>query len=101
MSKTDAYPEQFPRNNCQQNARWMALMYPELTRVEGYLVLTDHDGTERRVEHAWNETPDGQVVDSTAWAFEGTLPYRYERDAEAWARLAASVAEIEAERGSA
>jgi hypothetical protein len=86
------YPERFPRGNCQQNARWMTLMYPELTSVEGYLVFTEPDGTERRLEHAWNETADGRVVDSTAWAFDGqTLPYRYERDPQAWSRFAALV----------
>jgi hypothetical protein len=67
----------------------MTLMHPELTVVSGYLVLTDTSGLEYRLEHSWNETPDGQIVDSTAWAFaEMPLPYRYERDLEAWGRLA-------------
>jgi hypothetical protein len=71
------YDERLPRGNCQQNARWMTLMHPELSIVDGYLVNTTPDGTDFRVEHSWNETPDGQVVDSTAWAFEGWgLPYR-------------------------
>ena len=87
------YPERLPRNNCRQNARWMTLMYPELTAADGYLVFTAPDGQEYRTEHSWNETPDGQLVDSTAWAFEGqALPYRYERDPEAWARLNCSLA---------
>jgi hypothetical protein len=74
------YDDRLPRNNCFQNARWMVLMHPELVIVDGYLVFTDHDGQEYRLEHAWNETPDGQLVDSTAWAFEGmTLPCHYER----------------------
>lgn len=77
------YDERLPRNNCFHNARWMVLMYPELSYVEGNLVFTDHDGREYRLEHAWNATPDGRLVDSTAWAFEGTLPYRYERHIDA------------------
>jgi hypothetical protein len=91
-----AYPERLPRNNCRQNARWMTLMHPELTQVEGYLVLTDHDGREYRTAHTWNETPDGQLVDSTAWAFEDqVLPYRYEPNPQAWPRMDALVAELE------
>jgi hypothetical protein len=85
------YTERFSRNNCQQNARLMTLMHPELAVVEGYLVLTDHDGREYRTEHSWNETPDGQVVDSTAWAFDETLPYRYEPDPRAWERFEAVI----------
>ena len=60
-------------------------MYPELATVEGYLVFTEPDGTDRRLEHTWNETPDCEVVDSTAWAFGQALPYRYEPDPGAWA----------------
>jgi hypothetical protein len=86
------YPERFPRGNCRQNARWMTLMYPELVAVDGYLVNTAADGTEFRVEHTWNQAPDGQLVDSTAWAFEGeALPYRYEPDPQAWGRLASQI----------
>jgi len=55
-------------------------------------VFTDHDGQEFRLQHSWNETPNGLIVDSTAWAFEGqALPHRYERDPEAWARLEAGI----------
>jgi hypothetical protein len=81
------YPEQGMPGFCQENARWMVEMHPELSVVEGYLVFTDRDGEEYRTEHTWNDIPDGAVVDSTAWAFEGeTLPYRYERDPQAWPR---------------
>jgi hypothetical protein len=59
-------------------------------------VLTDHDGQEHRLAHSWNEAPDGQLVDSTAWAFEDqVLPYRYERDPQAWVRAG----RLEDERG--
>src|SRR6266446_4717519 len=86
----NAYPERFPRGNCHQNARWMVQLHPELSYVQGYLVFTDPGELEHRVTHAWNETPDGLVVDSTAWAFEGqTLAYRFERDPGTWARLEA------------
>jgi hypothetical protein len=77
----------------------MVLMHPELSCVEGYLVLTDHDGQEYRVAHSWNETPDGQLVDSIAWALEGQVqPIRYERDPEAWARLAVIAEDLAARR---
>jgi hypothetical protein len=82
-----AYTERLPARNCRQNARWMAERHGELSIVEGYLVVTDRDGREYRTEHTWNETPDGQLVDSTAWTFKVTLPYRYERDPEAWVRV--------------
>lgn len=89
------YDERLPRNNCFQNAQWMVLMHPELSYVEGYLVFTDHGGREYRLLHAWNATPDGQLVDSTEWAFEDqALPYRYEQDFEACDRLAAQVEEL-------
>jgi len=75
------------------------LGHPELSCVEGYLVLTDHAGQEYRIAHSWNETPDGQLVGSIAWAFEGqVLPIRYERDAEAWARLAVIAEDLAARR---
>lgn len=94
-----SYDERLPHNNCRQNARWMTLMHPELTSVEGYLVFTDHDGQEYRLPHSWNETPGGQIVDSTAWAFEDqALPHRYERDPEAWARLEADIGAMATER---
>lgn len=83
------YDEQFPQGFCQVAARCMTEMHPELSYVEGYLVFTSQYGQERRTEHCWNETPDGTVVDSVAWNFEDEQPYRYERDPEAWARLAA------------
>jgi hypothetical protein len=92
------YDERLPRGNCQQNARIMTAMYPELTQAEGYLVLAGPDGTEFRIEHSWNETPDGQIVDSTAWAREGTGTYRYERDPQAWARFAGSVDSLRRDR---
>jgi len=72
----------------------MTLMHPQLTEAEGYLVLALPDGAEYRIEHTWNETPDGQIVDSTAWAFEDTGTYRYERDPQAWARFAAAAADL-------
>ncbi|MGH8835957.1 MAG: hypothetical protein ACRDWG_13335 [Actinomycetes bacterium] len=84
------YRERLPRDNCRQNAWWMVAMYLELTYVEGYLVFTDPDGTERRLEHAWNEAPGCHIVDSTAWAFAEEGPYRYEPDHLAWLRLADS-----------
>jgi hypothetical protein len=87
----NVYRERFPRDNCRQNAWWMVAMYPELVYVEGYLVFTELDGTERRMEHAWNEAPDGRIVDSTAWAFAEEGPYRYQPDHLAWLRLADSM----------
>ncbi len=90
-----SYDERLPRGNCRQNARWMVLMHPELTSVEGYLVFTDHDGQDYRLQHSWNETPDSKIVDSTAWAFEGdVLPFRYERDPGAWSRLSAMAEDL-------
>jgi hypothetical protein len=59
MARKRDYPERFPVGACQQSARWMVKLHPELTYVEGYLVFIEPDGTERRMEHAWNETPDG------------------------------------------
>jgi hypothetical protein len=92
------YDERFPANNCQQNARWMSILHPGLSVVEGYLVFTERDGTEFRTEHAWNETAAGTVVDSTAWAFkDDALPCRYERDPGAWPRFRA---QVEALRGA-
>lgn len=88
---TGAYSERLSGGNCRENAWWMVAMYPELSYVEGYVVFTESDETERRMEHAWNEAPDGRIVDSTAWAFAGTAPYRYERDLQAWPRLAESM----------
>ena len=87
----DYYRDRLPRDNCRQNAWRMAAMYPELVYVEGYLVFTEPDGTERRMEHAWNEAPGGRIVDSTAWAFAGREPSRYQPDHLAWPRLAASM----------
>lgn len=50
---------------------------------------------------SWKETPDGQLVGSIAWAFEGqVLPIRYERDAEAWARLAVIAKDLAARRST-
>ena len=83
--------ERLPGNNCRQNAWWMVAMYPELAYVEGYLVFTDPDGTEQRMEHAWNQAPGGRIVDSTAWAFAEEGPYRYQPDHLAWPRLADSM----------
>jgi hypothetical protein len=88
---TGAYSDRLPGNSCRDNAWWMAAMYPELSYVEGYVVFTEPDETERRMEHAWNQTPNGRIVDSTAWAFAGTAPYRYERDHLAWPHLADSM----------
>ena len=59
------------------------------------------DGQEYRVAHSWNETPDGQLVDSIAWALEGQVqPIRYERDPEAWARLAVIAEDLAARRST-
>lgn len=87
------YPERLPRNNCAWNSHVMVLLHPELSFVEGYLVFTSPDGSEFRMEHCWNAAPDGRVVDSTIWAVDeaGTLPYRYEPDPQAWARLGMNV----------
>ena len=90
---TETYAEQFPRGNCQQNARWMTAMYPELTITDGYLVFGE-PGTERRMEHTWNVTPGGEIADSTAWAFAGTGAYRYEADPESWNRLAGCLGQL-------
>jgi hypothetical protein len=77
-----SYPERFPECRCRENARQMVMLHPELRYVEGHLVfpLAEPFG-ERRMEHAWNVTPDGSVVDSTGWAYENARPFRYERDA--------------------
>lgn len=93
---TPMYSERGPRNDCQRNARLMTYRYPELAYVEGYLVTTAPDGREYRTEHAWNVSPAGDIVDSTAWAFDGGLPYRYEADADAWPKLQRRVDELRA-----
>jgi hypothetical protein len=71
------YSERLPEGCCHQNARCMAERHPELAYVEGYLVfpLAEPFG-DYRLEHAWNETPDGTIVDSTAWPYDP--PFRYE-----------------------
>ena len=50
--------------------------------------FTDPDGMKRRLEHAWNQAPGGQIVDCTVWAFAEEGPCRYEPDHLAWQRLA-------------
>jgi hypothetical protein len=74
----DGYPERLPECHCQQNARRMAELHPELTVVTGFLVFPRAAGFEDfRLEHAWNEV-DGRIVDATAWAYESLRPFRYE-----------------------
>ena len=75
-----SYPERLPECHCRQNARRMVTLHPELRYVEGHLVfpLADPFG-EHRLEHAWNETPDGVIVDATGWAYDDARPFRYER----------------------
>jgi hypothetical protein len=73
------YPERLPATHCWQNARLMAQRHPELRYVEGWLVIPWPDGSEMfRLEHAWNETPDGSIIDATGWAYDD-LPVRYQR----------------------
>ena len=92
------YAEKLPRNRCHYNAHLMQAMHPELAVIEGYLILDDA-GTERRMEHWWNQAPDGQRVDSTAWSYDfpGMMPYRYEACPGAWARMVQTVAEYASE----
>lgn len=79
------YP-QMPKGTCYQSSRIMAAMYPELSYVEGWMVFTDEDGADiitpsgvpMAIEHAWNVTPDGEIVDSTRDVRFDDLPRRYE-----------------------
>jgi hypothetical protein len=74
-----SYPERLPECHCRQNARRMVTLHPELRYVEGWLVFARPDPFEPyRLEHAWNVAPDGEVVDSTAWAYDGLRPFRYQ-----------------------
>ena len=73
------YPERFAECHCQQNARRMAELHPELAVVHGYLVFPTAAGFEdHRLAHTWNVTPDGAIVDSTGWAYDSLRPFRYE-----------------------
>jgi hypothetical protein len=75
-----SYPERFPACHCWENARQMVTLHPELRYVRGYLIFPRPDGTEAfRLEHAWNETPDGVIIDSTGWAYDDLRP-SYQRD---------------------
>jgi hypothetical protein len=76
----NVYPERLPECQCRENARRMVALHPELIYVEGWLVWTRPDPFEpHRLDHAWNETPDGEIVDATAWAYDNLRPFRYER----------------------
>jgi hypothetical protein len=59
----------------------MVALHPELRYVEGHLVFPRPDPFEEfRLAHAWNETPDGVIVDATGWAYDNLRPFRYQRD---------------------
>jgi hypothetical protein len=66
-----SYPERLPACHCWGNARLMVQRHPELRYVEGHLVWSR--------PYAWTETPDGQIIDPTGWAYEHMRPLRYER----------------------
>ena len=58
----------------------MAERHPGLRYAEGYLVFPRPPGYEpHRLAHAWTETPGGDIIDPTAWAYAGLGPFRYER----------------------
>jgi hypothetical protein len=74
-----SYPERFPECHCWANARQMVTLHPELRYVEGHLIFPRPDGSEAyRLEHAWNETPDGVIIDATGWAYDDLRPFRYQ-----------------------
>jgi hypothetical protein len=66
------YPT-MPPHTCHQSSRILAWLYPELSYVEGQIVLLDDDGRDVvdrdgrpwSMDHAWNETTAGEIVDST------------------------------------
>jgi hypothetical protein len=74
-----SYPERLAAGRCQENARRMVTLHPELRYVEGDLVFARPPGFEPfRLEHAWNVTPDGVIIDATGWAYDGLQPFQYQ-----------------------
>jgi hypothetical protein len=74
-----SYPERLPECQCHQNARQMVRLHPELRYVEGWLVFPRPEPFEPyKLDHAWNVTADGEVVDSTAWCYANAGQFRYE-----------------------
>jgi hypothetical protein len=68
------YPD-MPSGACRESSWILAACYPELEYVEGtrtmILHVREEGGTgpvqviRDEIEHAWNVTPDGKIVDST------------------------------------
>jgi hypothetical protein len=63
-----AYPV-MPPGTCRESSWVLAACFPELEYAEGHRTLILHvaDGQVIRdeIEHAWNVTPAGEIVDST------------------------------------
>jgi hypothetical protein len=56
----------------------MVAAHPELSYVEGWLVFARPDPFEPYLlDHAWNVTPDDQIVDATGWVYGDPPPSRY------------------------
>ena len=56
-----------PVGHCFEYSQILAYAYPSLTYCEGYSCLENG----ARMEHAWNITPEGKVLDAT-WPGGGT-----------------------------
>lgn len=69
-----AYPK-MPPGTCYPSSRVLAVMYPELTYVEGWLEITVGAAVSK-VAHAWCETAEGEIVDST-YTLRDDLERRY------------------------
>ena len=67
-SRAGTYP-MMPPGTCRESSWVLAACYDELEYVEGILVMiiptTDGQVVRGHIEHAWNVTPDGTVIDST------------------------------------
>jgi hypothetical protein len=58
-----------PPGTCRESSWILAACYPELEYAEGHRTLILNFPDDRvirdRIEHAWNVTPDGEIVDAT------------------------------------
>lgn len=69
LDQMNRYPRGRP-GECFESSEKLAARYPELRYVEGLRTLDVVDGSSV-IEHAWNELPDGTVIDSTARVVDG------------------------------
>ena len=60
------------RGKCAQVTSEMAIVFPELIRVRGFV---HHILSEKPSEHWWLKNNDGKIIDPTAKQFGGILEY--------------------------